>query len=159
MGTTSNPFITATSAKMTKRTKKVGVTGKYGTRYVTNLLSARRAVFARSQKHNFENNPPPSTIINLSTARNGLEGRKNRHRSRALTISRHSDTVPPSESKSRRWKSLNTPNMSAHSAERPPSRDILSESGTASRATRPSLEEHTLCQHPPPLPGDRRFDD
>ena len=27
-------FITATSAKMTKRTKKVGVTGKYGTRYV-----------------------------------------------------------------------------------------------------------------------------
>jgi hypothetical protein len=31
------PFITATTAKMTKRTKKVGVTGKYGTRYVTNL--------------------------------------------------------------------------------------------------------------------------
>jgi hypothetical protein len=29
------PFITATTAKMTKRTKKVGVTGKYGTRYVT----------------------------------------------------------------------------------------------------------------------------
>merc|ERR1712230_168062 len=35
--TTSNPFITATSAKMTKRTKKVGVTGKYGTRYGASL--------------------------------------------------------------------------------------------------------------------------
>merc|ERR1711964_515616 len=32
-----NPFITATSAKMTKRTKKVGVTGKYGTRYGASL--------------------------------------------------------------------------------------------------------------------------
>jgi hypothetical protein len=30
------PFIAATAAKMTKRTKKVGVTGKYGTRYVPN---------------------------------------------------------------------------------------------------------------------------
>merc|ERR1712093_175292 len=35
--TTSNPFITATSAKMMKRTKKVGVTGKYGTRYGPSL--------------------------------------------------------------------------------------------------------------------------
>src|SRR3954465_8395378 len=53
------------------------------------------------------------------------------------------DTVPPSESKSRRWKSPNTPSTSAHSAERRPSRDTRWESGTASHATRPSLEAHT----------------
>lgn len=35
------PFITATTAKMTKRTKKVGVTGKYGTRYAINLLERK----------------------------------------------------------------------------------------------------------------------
>ena len=53
------------------------------------------------------------------------------------------DTVPPSESRSRRWKSHSTPSTSAHSAERQPSRDTLWESGTASHARRPSLEEHT----------------
>jgi hypothetical protein len=56
---------------------------------------------------------------------------------------RITDTVPLSESKSRRWKSHNTQNTSAHSVERPPSRDTQSESGTASRARRPSLEEPT----------------
>lgn len=56
---------------------------------------------------------------------------------------RFTDTVPPSESRSRRWKSHSTPSTSAHSAERQPSRDTLWESGTASHARRPSLEEHT----------------
>jgi hypothetical protein len=53
------------------------------------------------------------------------------------------DTVHRCESKSRRWKSHNTPNTSAPSAERRPSRDTLWESGTARHATRLSLEEHT----------------
>jgi len=67
------------------------------------------------------------------------------HGIEALTIE-ISDTVHPSESKSRRWKSPNTPSTSAHSAERRPSRDIRWESGTARHATRLSLEEHTLCR-------------
>jgi len=64
------------------------------------------------------------------------------HGIKALTIE-FSDTVHPSESKSRRWKSPNTPSTSAHSAERRPSRDIRWESGTARHATRRLLEEHT----------------
>jgi hypothetical protein len=58
-------------------------------------------------------------------------------------FSRTTDTVHRCESKSRRWKSHNTPNTSAPSAERRPSRDTLWESGTARHATRLSLEEHT----------------
>lgn len=53
------------------------------------------------------------------------------------------DTVHPSESKSRRWKSLNTQDTSALSAERPPSRDTPLVSGIASHARRPLLEELT----------------
>lgn len=53
------------------------------------------------------------------------------------------DTVPPSESKSRRWKSHNTPDMCAPSAERRLWRDTLLASGTARHARRLLLEELT----------------
>lgn len=45
------------------------------------------------------------------------------------------DTVLPSVSPSRRWKSPSTPDTSAPSAERPPSSVTLSVSGTASLAS------------------------
>lgn len=52
--------------------------------------------------------------------------------------------VHPSESKSRRWKSANTPDTSAPSAARTPSRDTRSESGNARVARRRLPEAHGL---------------
>jgi hypothetical protein len=53
------------------------------------------------------------------------------------------DTVPLSESRSRRWKSPNTHDTSVLSAERPLSRDIPLVSGIANHARRPLPEELT----------------
>ena len=53
------------------------------------------------------------------------------------------DTVLPSVSRSRRWKSHSTQDTSARSAERPLLDATLSESGTASRARRPLPEALT----------------
>lgn len=52
--------------------------------------------------------------------------------------------VHPSESKSRRWKSANTPDTSAPSAARTPSRDTRSEFGNARVARRRLPEAHGL---------------
>ena len=59
------------------------------------------------------------------------------------------DTVHPSESKSRRWKSLNTQDTSAPSVERLPSRDTPLVSGIANHARRPLLEELTPSRMSP----------
>jgi ribosomal protein L37AE/L43A len=130
---------------MTKRTKKVGVTGKYGTRYV--VLSPRPLEFETAPRNERNIRCRIRRTQNriskgLGTCAINLERRGNADRRNFRLI----DTVPPSESKSRRWKSHNTPNTSAHSAERPPSRDTQSESGTASHATRLLLEEPTLSR-------------
>ncbi|KAG4430901.1 hypothetical protein IFR05_013613 [Cadophora sp. M221] len=55
---------------MTKRTKKVGVTGKYGT---------------SPEQKSRNSNLPTSTILNFNTARIELEGERKRNSGRALT--------------------------------------------------------------------------
>ena len=58
--TQTPPSITANSAKMTKRTKKVGVTGKYGTRYVLNPIRQIWSVVGAQENLN-STSPTPST--------------------------------------------------------------------------------------------------
>jgi hypothetical protein len=77
--------------------------------------------------------------IDVRTARLSLKMESERIADRLIT--RFTDMVRLCESKSRRWKSPNTPNTSAPSAERRPLRDTQWASGTARHAIRPSLEE------------------
>lgn len=54
---------------MTKRTKKVGVTGKYGTRYVTNLLERVGFPLRAAQSRNLEIQPSPRRQFSISPLR------------------------------------------------------------------------------------------
>jgi len=130
---------------MTKRTKKVGVTGKYGTRYVINRRESTAFPSRTAQSRIGIFSPRASTTIHHSAQWIGEDKKKGNEIADGSYLC-SPDTVPPSENKSRRWKSPSTPNTSAHSAERQLSRDTRSESGIASLATRLSLEEHTLCR-------------
>ena len=98
---------------------------------------ARRVEVAAIHKHDF---------LSLRDAEVELTGPISLILNQGANILIPIDTVPPSESKSRRWKSPSTPDMSALSAARPPLRDTPLASGTARPATRPSPEEHTLCR-------------
>lgn len=115
------------TAKMTKRTKKVGITGKYGTRYGASLRKQVKKMEVR---------------LEISIDREAVAHARSRSPSTPVTSANSAERTPS------RGNYAPASHILASAHQKP---GLLSVSGTASPAARPPPVEPTLSR-PPPLP-------